>query len=170
MEMSIGRLRQIIKEELVAARQAETLKRMLREDTIRVGDIKDALKLLKKHQSKEKAAAAAGKTGLKALIGLLPFGGAITAALDAAEPLKGMYDAAKDVDPKAKKSNKLWDFLTIDPDTSAIVDDAVESQFIEDLKAKVATLRDDDALPDADELLKRYLSGKFRGAHVAKPG
>ena len=94
----------------------------------------------------------------------------MTAILDAAEPLKGMYDAAKDVDPEAKKSNMLWDLMTIDPDTSAIVDDAIEDNFIKALQAKVAQLSDNDMIPDADELLKQYLTNKYRGAHVAKQG
>ena len=171
MEMSIGRLRQIIKEELVVARREKTLRQALHEGTIRVKDLKDAFALLKKHKNKEKAMAAAvsaGKTGLKALIGLLPFGGAVTATIEAGEPLKDMYDAAKDVDPKAKKSNMLWDLMTIDPDTSAIVDDAIEAEFIKALQARVSQLSDNDVIPDADELLRQYLTNKYRGAHVTK--
>ena len=173
MEMSIGRLRQIIKEELVVARREKTLRQALHEGTIRVKDLKDAFTLLKKYKTKEKALAMAGsgvKTGVKAALGFLPFGGTLTAILDAAEPLKDMYDAAKDVDPEAKKSNMLWDLMTIDPDTSAIVDDAIEDNFIKALQTRVSQLSDNDMIPDADELLRQYLTNKYRGAHVTKSG
>lgn len=69
MEMSIGRLRQIIKEELVIARREKTIRQALREGTIRVKDLKDAFELLKKYKTKEKALAMAGsgvKTSVKA--------------------------------------------------------------------------------------------------------
>jgi hypothetical protein len=171
MKLSIGQLRRIIKEELIVAEKEVFLRKSLHEGTIRVKDLKDALELLGKHKTREKAWAAAksaGKTGLKALIGLLPLGGAVTAAIEGGDAVKDMYDAAKDVDPKEKKKNPLWDLMTIDPDTSAIVDDAVEGEFIKALQARVAQLSDNDVIPDADELLRRYLTNKYRGAHVTK--
>ena len=43
--------------------------------------------------------------------------------------------------------------ITIDPDTSAIVDDALEAEFIKLLGDRIKYLDDDDELPDADTQL-----------------
>lgn len=149
----------------------EAIRLAIHEETIKVGDIRAALAAAKKKQSVEKAKAAAkeaGKKGVMAALGLIPGAGTLVGAIEAGMELKDLYDAAKDLDPEAKKKNPLWDLLTIDPDTSAIVDDAVEAEFIAALGDRVKSLDDEDELPDADAQLASYLKGKFSGAHVKK--
>lgn len=177
MKISIQRVKQIVREELEFAKKRvlteQRFRRILAEGDYTIGDLRAVLELVKTHKTKEKAIAAAektGKVGIKALIGLFPFGGAITAALDAVEPLKDIYDAVKDVDGGSKKKNKLLDLLSIDPDTSAIVDDQVEQEFIKTLQQQIVGRPDNQPIPDADELLKKYLTSKYRGAHVARGG
>lgn len=184
MKIRLSQLRNIIKEEvgvqtiLESSRSSnqdrllrEAIRLVLREEGLKVGDIRTALDAAKKKQSIEKAAAAAkeaGKKGVMAALGLIPGAGTLVGAIEAGMELKDLYDAAKDLDPETKKKNPLWDLLTIDPDTSAIVDDAVEAEFVKALGDKVKVLDDEDELPDADTQLAGYLKGRYGGAHVTK--
>lgn len=149
----------------------EAIRLAIHEETIKAGDLRAALDAAKKKQNIEKAKAAAkeaGKKGVMAALGLIPGAGTLVGAIEAGMELKDLYDAAKDIDPETKKKNPLWDLLTIDPDTSAIVDDAVEAEFVSSLGDRVKYLDDDDDLPDADTQLASYLKGKFDGSHVKK--
>ena len=138
---------------------------------LKVGDVKKALGYMNKKKNKEAAIAAAkaaGAAGVEALIDAIPgFASAKTVAAGA-KTMYDIYKAAQEVSPEDKKKNPLWDMLTIDPDTSAIVDDAVEQKFIQALGDKIKGMSDDDDLVDADEMLAAYLKGKYSGSHVAK--
>jgi len=143
----------------------------LREDTIKVGDIRKALKLardLKGKEAKAEFSKKAATLGVKTVLGMIPALGAVSNILDKGLDVKDLYDAAKSASPKEKKANQLWDFITIDPESSAILDDKVESDFIDALSQKVSVLDDEDELPDADTQLASYLKGKYSGAHVTK--
>ena len=148
----------------------ETIRLIIRED-IRVGDIKAALAATKKAKNFKQAGAmlkTAGKATAMSILGMFPGAGTISAALQAGMEFKDIYDAAKDLDPKEKEANPLWDLLTIDPETSAIVDNGVESDFISTLADKANMLDDDDELPDADTQLAGYLKGKYSGTYIKK--
>jgi hypothetical protein len=146
-----------------------------RQAAVKVGDLKKAMAIVKKAKSKEKAQEI-GKEALKkgtekgagALIGLLPGGGtaweAITGAKDVAELI---WDAAKDSSPEEKKKNGLWNYITIDPETAAIVDDEVEDKFIKDYALEMQGRDDEQYIPGADDALEVYLTNKFDGRHVA---
>lgn len=150
----------------------EAIREMLREEqTIRVGDVRQALAAAKGKKIKDAAAAVAkeaGKKGVEWALKQIPVAGGVLDAIEKGMELKDLYDAAMSVKPEEKKKNPLWDFLSIDPDTSAIVDDKVETDFVKALADKVNVLDDDDELPDADRQLAGYLKGEFGGAHVSK--
>lgn len=150
----------------------EAIREILREEeTIRVGDVRQALAAAKGKKIKDAAAAVAkeaGKKGAMAVLQMIPIAGGAVAAIEKGMELKDLYDAAMSIKPDEKKKNPLWDFLSIDPDTSAIVDDKVEADFVKALADKVAVLDDSDELPDADTQLTGYLKGEFKGAHVSK--
>jgi hypothetical protein len=164
-------LRQIIKETLL---QEQSGPPPLPKE-ITVGMIKAALQYAKGKKLKDAAKEAskeAGKKGLKlgfdALVSLIPGGAFISSAVESGMELKDLYSAAKSVDPDAKKQNPLWDMLTIDPDSSAIVDDAVEADFVKAVAEKINELPDETKLPDIDRQLANYLKKKFSGAYVNK--
>ena len=147
----------------------ETIRLMILEDDIKVGDIRAALAAAKKTQNIKKGiemAKAVGKIGVGAALKALPIAGNIVSTLESGMEVVDLYKSWKDLEPKVKKANGLWDKLTIDPATSAIVDDGVENEFINALSDRVARLADDDELPDADTQLAGYLKGKYSGTHI----
>ena len=164
MRITEKQLRQIIRETLI--REAEA---------ITVGDVKKALEYAKGKKMKDaviamtkEAGKKAGMFGIKSVLSFIPGAGAIASGIEAGMEMKDLYSAAMSTKPEDKKDNPLWDYLTIDPDTSGIVDDAVEARFIKDLADRIAALSDDVTLPDADEQLNSWLKGEFGGTHMAK--
>jgi hypothetical protein len=148
---------------------------LLNEDTLKVGDLRAALNYTKGKKLKDAAAAVAKEAGKKglglavdALASLVPGLGAVMDAIETGMELKDLYDAAANAKPEAKKTNPLWDRISIDPDAPAIVDDAIEAEFTDPLSDKVKYLDDEDELPDADVQLAGFLKSKFNQAHVAK--
>lgn len=138
---------------------------------ITVGDVKTALKYAKEKGTEEAIKAASkktGKLGVKTILSLIPGAGAVADAFEAGLHIKDIYDSAMSVSPKMKKINPLWDMLAIDPETSAIVDDGVETEFIKTLGQKVATLPDDEKMPNADEQLRDYLKSKYSNTYITK--
>ena len=134
-----------------------------------VGDVKKALTQYAKMDdgSKAKKIALKGGTSVaKALIGAFPFGGTLTAALDAGADIKDIWSMAQKSKPK--QQNWLWNLLTIDDDTAAIVDDEVEKTFIDKMRTDADSLNDADPFPDIDELFGNYLRNRFNNAHVTK--
>ena len=152
-------LRLLIREELT------------RLDEVTVGDLKRALEFAK-GKKKEDLAKTLGKqagkvVGMKVLQAI-PFLGTAAAAVEAGMELKDLYDTLQSTTPEVKKKNPIWDRMTIDPETAAIVDDQVEDEFIGALGDRVSGLADDVELPDADEQLASWMRGKFTGRHVAR--
>lgn len=146
----------------------------LLEASIRVGDLRSAMEYARGKKLKDAMAAAskeAGKKGiefgLKALASLIPGAAAVAGAIETGIEIKDLYDAAKSVNPKEREKNPLWDLITIDPDTSAIIDDGVENEFIDILKDRIKYLDDNDVLPDADTQLNNFLKAKFNKKHIA---
>jgi len=149
----------------------EAVRSILHEEAITVGKVRAALAAAKKAKSIERAkelAKAGGKVAVSAILDQIPVLGNVKKGFERGMELKDLYDAYKSVDPEAKKKNPLIDLLTIDPDTSAIVDDAVEAEFFKALTGRVEYLDDEDELPDADQQLASWLKGEYKGAHVSK--
>jgi len=149
----------------------------INELNIKVGDLRDAMKYAKGKKIKDALAQIskeAGKkgaaVGLKALLSLVPGAAGVADIIEKGAELKDFYDAAMSVSPEEKKKNPVWDMISIDPDTSAIVDDALEAEFIKLLGDRIKYLDDDDELPDADTQLRNFLKNKFNKSHVTKEG
>jgi hypothetical protein len=146
-----------------------------------VGDVKYALDYARKKKL-GKATGDVGKIlakqGGKALLGFLTagisdrvsdiFSTAIEAGEVTADAIGAFYPALAKSSPKEKESNPIWDLLTIDPDTAAIVDDTVENKFLIDLKNKIANLPDDAPLPDADEQLANWTKRNYSDTVIKK--
>jgi hypothetical protein len=148
---------------------------LLNEEVLKVRDLKAAIEYTKGKKLKDAAAAVAkeaGKKGLQlgfnALLSMIPGASFVKDAVETGIELKDLYTAAKDVSPTAKKKNPMWDKLTIDPDASAIVDDAVEQEFINLLGDRIKYLDDDAELPDADTQLSNFLKVKYNKTHITK--
>jgi hypothetical protein len=131
-----------------------------------VGDLKRFVKLLKL----KNAGGAAGKKALSLLAGMLPGGGTILNVFgdikDAGALLRKLYG----MDDKYQ-SNTSMDALNIDDNISKIVDDPIETNFINYLiKDKFANASDDEKLTnyDATRLLQDYLADQFGGTTVKK--
>ena len=138
---------------------------------ITVGDVKSALEYAKGKDRKTVAAEIAKKTGMlgvKTLLSLIPGGSMAATALEYGAEMKDFWDTSQSVKPTEKKSNPLWDLMTIDPESSAIVDDAVEKSFIADMGEKIQQLPDESLLPNVDTQLSNYLKSKYNNTHVAK--
>ena len=167
---SVSETLSLIKELIVEAPNPDE-----RFSRVTVGDMKKALAYAKGKKTSELVASATKKAGEKALAGgakailnLIPGAGSVAQAIETGLEIKDIYDAAKEASPKAKKSNPLWDRLTIDPDKAAIIDDEVEERFISDLNNRIQKLPDDEEIPDADRQLDFWLSNKYTGSKIVK--
>jgi mannose/fructose/N-acetylgalactosamine-specific phosphotransferase system component IIB len=168
MILTEGELRRIIRRALMEDAAAEE---------VTVGDVKKALKYAKGKKLKDAAieiSKEAGKkaavSGVKSVLSIIPGLAGVADAVEKGMEIKDLYDAAMSANPEQKKKNPLWDMLTVDPDTSAIVDDGVEQEFVNSLADKVSSLPDDAKIPNADAQLKGYLKDKYSGAYVSKGG
>jgi hypothetical protein len=140
---------------------------------VKVGEIKKAMELVRNNKKKDAAVAAAkeaGKKGLKAgigaLIGLIPGGGTLWSAMESGSEIADVIMAAsKEISPEEKKKNPIWDQLTIDPDTAAIVDDAVEANFLKDMQNAVNRAPDNQDI-DLDIMLSNYLQRNYNRKHI----
>lgn len=165
MRTTEAALRRVIREELTRIHEAE----------LTVGDVKAALKYAKGKRAKDAAAEfakEAGKkaaaVGVKSFLSIVPGLAGLADAVEAGLELKDLYDAASSATPEQKKANPLWDRLTVDPDTSRIIDDEVEDRFATELGNRISDLPDDAVLPDADTQLRDWLKDRYSGAHVTK--
>jgi len=160
-----SQLRGVIREELARLSEAD----------LTVGDVKAALKYARGKRAKDAAAEfakEAGKkaaaVGVKSFLSIVPGLAGLADAVEAGLELKDLYDAAASATPEQKKANPLWDRLTVDPDTSRIIDDEVEDKFATELGNRISDLPDDTPLPDADTQLSSWLKDRYSGAHVTK--
>ena len=111
--------------------------------------------------SKELESDKRGKKGVETIKDVLkglaadtiPMGGTILSSI---EGLKKMYGA-----PDDKKTNTALDKLNIDDEIAKIVDDTVEDNFLADVVSQTSGLSDDDPIPNMDELLSKWLQGKY---------
>jgi hypothetical protein len=129
-----------------------------------VGDVRTALDLVADEEELEAAKRAAKKAGQKGawmLLSLVP-------GLGAAEKIWDVYKAAKGTEPEVKKSNRLWDYLTIDPEKSDILDPGLEHEFIKQFAKSIEGRSDEEELPDIDDQLDAFLKARFDGNHITK--
>ena len=145
---------------------------LLEEEEILVGDIKKAKQALVKYKTKEaglEALKSVGKATAGTLAGLMGLGG-YSSFIDAGINIADTIQAAKGkVKPEDKKKNPMWDLLTLDEPTAAILDNSVEDKFIQDFSKGVEALPDDAKVPNADTQLNNWLKAKYNGRRVEKP-
>ena len=145
---------------------------LIEEEEILVGDINKAKQALVKHKTKEaglEALKSVGKATAGTLAGLMGLGG-YSDFIDAGVNIADTVTAARGkVKPEDKKKNPMWDLLTLDEPTAAILDNSVEDKFIQDFAAGVEKLPDDAKVPNADTQLNNWLKDKYSGRRVEKP-
>lgn len=126
-----------------------------------VGDLKA---LIKTAVSKKKADQ--GKSAFKDLAS-----GLIADVIPGGGTVKGMFDAVKSMYslPDEKRTGTALDYMDVDDDVSAIVDDNVENAFIKAVSEKIEGMADDKPLVDLDmtKLLSQYLTTKFNKRTVS---
>jgi hypothetical protein len=173
MRITESQLRRIVRQELAVS----MIEHAVLTEAVTVGDVKQAIEIAKKAKNAETAkqgAVAVGKPAVKALVGLFTAGlgpiiiDAVEAGMEAGEVAWDLYGASQSIKPAQKNSHPLWQKLTVDPETSKILDDSVEDEFANHLEQQIRGLADTDELPDTDELLRDWMKGKYSGAHVAK--
>jgi len=158
MKITERKLRKII-------REAVEYNQILREDTSRnietVGDLKALIKtaVSKKKSDQGKSAFKDLTSGL--IADIIPGGGTV----------KGMFDAVKAMYslPDEKRTGTALDYMDVDDEVSAIVDDNVENSFIKAVSEKLEGMADDKPLSDVNmtSLLAQYISRKFNNRTVS---
>ena len=158
-------IRQIIKEEL------ENVLSEQQEEIQTVGQLKQALQAAvlakKKNLAKDQMKSGAAKFGWEAAKALLPGVGL------AAETLKDVYGIIKGVyglDDK-KRTNTALDYLNVDDQVSAVVDDRVENQFIKDYMEFLDGQADEQRIESVNmtKLLTSFIKQKYNSTTV-EPG
>ncbi len=159
MRITESSLRKIVKEEI----SLQLLREATESGKITVGELKAAIKYAEgknKAQARLEAAKAGATEGTLAALQMIPV---IGTGFSAFGVLKSIYTTfSREKKPKAKTQNPLWDILTIDEMTSALLDDAVEKEFIKDLDELISRLDDDDEIPDADKQLQAWLRHNYK--------
>ena len=120
-----------------------------------IGDLKRALKLA--IQSKR---GGQGKSALKDFAV-----GALLDAIPGAGTAKGIFDLVRSTYKMRdeKKTNTALDFLNVDDEVSAIVDDTIENAFLKVLGQELKDESDERRLEDLDvtTLLQKYIAREF---------
>jgi len=161
MRITEAALRKVIRDEAL---------RIMQED-IQVGELRNQLRAARGKKLKDTGAHAAkklGVLGLKGALSLIPGASFVSDAIEAGAEIKDLLDIVKNLKPKEKESSPLWDFLTIDPDVSDILDNGVEDKFLIDLGKDIESLPDDATLPDADVQLNNWLKKNYGGTQLVK--
>jgi hypothetical protein len=126
-----------------------------------VGDLLDLLQLIKNAKTDEQGAAALKDLGMGMVIDLIPGGGSISSIADL---LTGTYNM-----PDDKRTGTGLDYLDVDDEVAAIVDDPVENLFLADLIDRFEDIPPTtklEKLKMTDELSK-YLAKEFDARTVA---
>tara|TARA_R110001599_G_C11922816_1_gene628733 strand:+ start:86 stop:586 length:501 start_codon:yes stop_codon:yes gene_type:complete len=165
MKLTQRQIRRIIKEELESV-----IKEQL-EEIQTVGQLKQALQtavqVKKKNLAKDQMKSGISKFGWELSKTLLPGVGL------AAETVKDVYGIIKGVyglDDK-KRTNTALDYLNVDDQVSAVVDDRVENQFIKDYMQFLDGQDDEQRIENLNmtKLLTDFIKQKYNSTTV-EPG
>ena len=127
------------------------------EDPIQtVGDFRY---LVQSHRAAE-AGKEAGKKAVENLVGLVPVLGNVFNTLKGAKDAADVYKKIYGMDDNIR-SNTGLDKMNIDDDVSKIIDDPIETAFINDFLGRLSEMADDDPLPDVNEALQDFLKFRF---------
>tara|TARA_R110002060_G_scaffold51289_1_gene62155 strand:+ start:265 stop:720 length:456 start_codon:yes stop_codon:yes gene_type:complete len=99
--------------------------------------------------------------------------GMVLDAIPGAGTAKSLWDIAKSMYkmPDDKKTNTGLDFLNVDDEISAIVDDNVENAFLKALGGELKGYPDETELEQMNvtKMLTKYIAGEFDNRVVAEP-
>ena len=156
MKITKRQLRRLVREERFRALLSEASP-----EIENVGDLKAALAAASGKKRDAQGKAALTDFGKGFLADLLPGGGT---ALSIYDLLKSTYT----MDDEARTGTAL-DYLDVDDNISAIVDNPIETKFLNALAKEVEAMSDDTPLEDLNmtNLLSRYLKGEFNQRTVA---
>ena len=164
MKLTRQQIRQIIKEEL------ETVLNEQQEITT-VGELKKALlaavQAKKQNLAKDQVKGAASKFGWELAKTILPgVGLAAETIKDAYGIIKGVYGLEDE-----KRTNTALDFLNVNDEVSAVVDDRVENQFIKDYLEFLKGQDDNQRVENINmtKLLTNFIKNKYNQTTV-EPG
>lgn len=127
------------------------------------GDLKQALRGALKFKKGELQKDALKDTGTGALLDLIPGGATFKTIFDLGKTLYSL--------PDEKVSNTGLDYLNVDDEISAVVDDRVENQFIQKYLNTLESMDDNTPLETTDitKLLTNYIEKEY-GSTKVEPG
>ena len=131
-----------------------------------VGDLRKFVKLMRM----KTAGGEIGKRAVAALADILPGGGTILGALGDIKDGAGLLRKLYSMDDKYQSNTKM-DALNIDDNVSKIVDDPIETNFVNYMiKDKFANASDDESLDNYNmtKLLQDYIAKEFDKITVKK--
>ena len=158
MKLTERKLRKIIREAIVH-------KHLLNEDPTRnistVGDLKALIKAATSKKKGEQGKAAFKDMSKDVFADLVPGGSTVRGLFGA---IKGMYSL-----PDEKRTGTALDYMDVDDDVSAIVDDPIENAFIKAVSDKIEGMPDDTELKNLDmtKLLSQYIASEFNKRTVS---
>tara|TARA_R110000796_G_C14343097_1_gene410603 strand:- start:84 stop:581 length:498 start_codon:yes stop_codon:yes gene_type:complete len=164
MKLTQRQIKRIIKEELENVLREQ-------EDIQTVGQLKQALQAAvlakKKNLAKDQMKGGISKFGWELAKTILPGAGlAAEAAKDIYGLIKGVYGLEDE-----KRTNTALDYLNVNDEVSAVVDDRVENQFIKDYLEFLKGQDDDQKIENIDmtNLLTNFIKQKYNQTTVS-PG
>ena len=132
------------------------------ERIITVGELRNSISQALKVKKGEVQKDALKDFGAGLILDLIPGGSSLKNAFDLAKTLYKL--------PDEKRTNTGLDYLNVDDEISAVVDDRVENQFLNDILNVLKDMDDTAELADIDmtNRLSNYIADKFNNTKVEK--
>jgi hypothetical protein len=131
-----------------------------------VGELKQALEILRKSKNKDEAIAKAKSAGAdvaKLVLGLIPvIGNVAGTGLGLLDIFKKVMDPKN---PKEKNPNEFIQLFQIDPEVSKLLDDEIEYKFIAYAEEGLKKMSDDKPVPDFFNELQKFIKQNYANAH-----
>jgi len=127
-----------------------------------VGELRNSISQALKVKKGEVQKDALKDFGAGLIIDLIPGGASLKSAFDLAKTLYTL--------PDDKRTNTGLDYLNVNDEVSAVVDDRVETQFLNDMLGVLKNMDDTAALEDLDmtKRLSNYISSEYDNTKVEK--
>ena len=128
-----------------------------------VGELLDLIVKFREAQTGKTVAVKAIETLIEQIPGLSNVWSIIKSAKDTKEMLSQLYGL-----DDMFKSNTGLDMINIDDNISLIVDDSIETAFLNSLMHQLKAMDRDSSIPDVSELLQDFLKNNFEQHTVKK--
>ena len=127
-----------------------------------VGELRNSISQALKVKKGEVQKDALKDFGASLIIDLIPGGASLKSAFDLAKTLYTL--------PDEKRTNTGLDYLNVNDEVSAVVDDRVETKFLSDMLNVLKNMDDTAALEDLDmtKRLSNYISSEYDNTKVEK--